>query len=90
MREGDYEASTIAYKLYETNAVPSDEQIFEDVAAVLGTPGNPMTRDQVVAKCRGLMTPVLGNSASAKLIERALDIERIKNVRELRPFLQRP
>ena len=64
-------------------------RLSEDVAAVLGTPGNPMTRDQVVAKCRGLMTPVLGNSASAKLIERALDIERIKNVRELRPFLQR-
>ena len=32
----DYEASTIAYKLYETNAVPSDEQIIEDVAAALG------------------------------------------------------
>jgi 2-methylcitrate dehydratase PrpD len=65
-------------------------RLSEDVTAVLGTPGNPMTREQVVAKSRDLMTPVLGASAAAKLIERALDIDRMKNVRELRPFLQRP
>ncbi|MDP8990100.1 MAG: MmgE/PrpD family protein [Acidobacteriota bacterium] len=64
-------------------------RLSEDVAAVLGTARNPMTRDQIVEKCRSLMTPILGNSASAKLIERVLDMERIKNVRELRPFLQR-
>jgi 2-methylcitrate dehydratase PrpD len=64
-------------------------RLSEDVTAVLGTPGNPMTREQVVAKSRDLMTPVLGASAAAKLIERALDIDRMKNVRELRPFLQR-
>jgi 2-methylcitrate dehydratase PrpD len=61
----------------------------EDVTAVLGTPGNPMTRDQVVAKCRDLMTPVLGASAGAKLIERVLDVENLKTIRELRPLLQR-
>ncbi len=64
-------------------------RLSEDVKAVLGTEGNPMSRDQVVAKARDLMTPVLGAAGAAKLIERALDIERVKNVRELRPLLQR-
>jgi len=61
----------------------------EDVAAVLGTAGNPMSRDQVIAKCRDLMVPVLGASATAKLIERTLDLENVKSIRELRPLLQR-
>jgi len=61
----------------------------EDVSAVLGTAGNPMSRDQVIAKCRDLMVPVLGTSATAKLIERALDLENVKSVRELRSLLQR-
>jgi hypothetical protein len=48
-----------------------------------------MTRDQVVTKSRDLMTPVLGATASAKLIERALALESMKTVRELRTLLQR-
>jgi hypothetical protein len=35
------------------------------------------------------MTPVLGASAGAKLIERVLDVENLKTIRELRPLLQR-
>ena len=61
----------------------------EDVSAVLGTAGNPMSRDQVISKCRDLMVPVLGTSATAKLIERTLDLENVKSVRELRSLLQR-
>jgi 2-methylcitrate dehydratase PrpD len=64
-------------------------RLSEDVTAVLGTVNNPMTRDQVVAKSRDLMTPILGASASTKLIERALDLENMKTVRELRTLLQR-
>lgn len=64
-------------------------RLTENVTAVLGTVNNPMTREQVVAKCRDLMTPVLGASTSAKLIERTLDIENMKSVRELRHLLQR-
>lgn len=64
-------------------------RLSEDVTAVLGTPGNPMSRDQVVAKCRDLMVPVIGASASAKLIQAALDLDNLKNVRSLRPLLQR-
>ncbi|PYS20871.1 MAG: MmgE/PrpD family protein [Acidobacteria bacterium] len=64
-------------------------RLSEDVKAVLGTAENPMTRDQVVAKARELMTPVLGASATAKLIERTLDLENVKSIRDLRPLLQK-
>jgi 2-methylcitrate dehydratase PrpD len=63
-------------------------QLSERVEAVRGTSDNPMTRAEVVAKCRDLTTPVLGAEKSAKLIERVLGMENVKNVRELRPLLQ--
>jgi len=61
----------------------------QDVTAVLGTPNNPMTRDQVVAKCRDLLVPVIGASAAARLIEGAFHVDSVKSLRELRPLLQR-
>ena len=64
-------------------------RLSEDVTAVLGTVNHPMTRDQVVAKSRELMTPVLGAPASSRLIEKALALENMKTVRELRTLLQR-
>jgi 2-methylcitrate dehydratase PrpD len=56
---------------------------------VRGTAENPMTRDEVVAKCRDLMNPVLGISRCAKLIDMVLGLENAKDMRELRPLLQR-
>jgi 2-methylcitrate dehydratase PrpD len=64
-------------------------RVSQDAGPVLGTVQNPMTRDQLVAKCRDLMTPVLGTSRCARLIERVLGLETVKDVRDLRPFLQR-
>ncbi|HEV3330785.1 MAG TPA: MmgE/PrpD family protein [Bryobacteraceae bacterium] len=64
-------------------------RLSEDAAAVLGTANNPMTRGQVVAKCRDLMTPVIRESATKALIERTLDLENVSSVRGLRPLLQR-
>jgi hypothetical protein len=55
---------------------------------VLGTAQNPMTRDQLIAKCRDLMTPVLGAPQTTRLIEKTLALETVKDVRELRPLLQ--
>jgi len=63
-------------------------ELSERVEAVRGTSDNPMTRDEVVAKCRELTAPRLGAEKSAKLIERVLNIENVRNVRELRPLLQ--
>jgi 2-methylcitrate dehydratase PrpD len=64
-------------------------RLSERVEAVRGTAENPMTREEVVAKCRDLMSPVLGGEKAAKLIEKVLDLENVKNIRELRPLLQR-
>ena len=61
----------------------------ERVEAVRGTADNPMTRDEVAAKARELMTPVLGAAATAKLIGRIFDLENVKNLRDLRPLLQK-
>ena len=61
----------------------------ERVEAVRGTPQNPMSRDEIVAKARDLMAPVLGAQACDKLTERLLTIDTVKDVRELRPLLQK-
>src|SRR4029077_4904248 len=37
---------------------------------VRGTPPNPMTREEIVAKGRDLMAPILGTAQCAKLVER--------------------
>jgi 2-methylcitrate dehydratase PrpD len=54
-----------------------------------GTIDNPMDREEVVAKCRNLMEPILGTPTCKKLIEKVLSIEDVKDIRELRPVLQR-
>jgi 2-methylcitrate dehydratase PrpD len=64
-------------------------KLTERVEAVRGTPENPMTRDEVVAKCRDLMTPILGAANTSSLIDKVLSLENVKSVRELRPLLQR-
>jgi 2-methylcitrate dehydratase PrpD len=56
---------------------------------VRGTPKNPMTRDEIVAKARDLIAPILGLAQCTNLIERVLNLDRAKDVRELRPLLQR-
>ncbi len=64
-------------------------QLSERAEHVRGTPENPMSREEVVAKARDLMTSVLGAVKCSKLIERILGLEGVKDVRELRPLLQR-
>jgi 2-methylcitrate dehydratase PrpD len=64
-------------------------KLTQRVDAVRGTPENPMTREDVVAKARDLIAPVLGDGQCTKLIDRMLDLENVKDVRELRPLLQR-
>src|SRR5467141_2902748 len=63
-------------------------RLSERVEHVRGTPENPMTRDEVVAKARELMMPVLGAATCSNLIKRVLGLDNVKDVRELRPFLQ--
>ena len=64
-------------------------QLSERVEHVRGTPENPMTTDEVVAKARELMTPVLGAAVCSNLIERVMGLQDVKDMRDLRPMLQR-
>jgi 2-methylcitrate dehydratase PrpD len=62
----------------------------ERVDAVRGTVRNPMGRDEVVAKARDLIEPVLGGVKSSRLIETILALDERADLRSLRPLLQRP
>jgi 2-methylcitrate dehydratase PrpD len=64
-------------------------RLVERVEAVRGTVRNPMPRGEVVDKARDLIAPVLGASTAQKLIDTLLAVETVKDVRTLRPLLQR-
>jgi 2-methylcitrate dehydratase PrpD len=55
---------------------------------VRGTPENPMTRDEILAKARDLITPVLGAEKCSALLLKIFDFENVSDIRELRPLLQ--
>lgn len=59
------------------------------VKDVRGTSANPMTREEVVAKARSLITPVLGDAACATLVEQIFALEKVQDIRDIRPALQR-
>lgn len=54
-----------------------------------GTQENPMDTESVNAKARLLMAPVLGAGKTEAIIQRVNDLEKLKDVRELQPFLAR-
>jgi 2-methylcitrate dehydratase PrpD len=70
-------------------ALNDGTHLTETVKAVRGTAENPMPREEVIAKARDLMTPALGAERCGKLIEIAMNLEKLKSVRELRPLLGR-
>lgn len=55
--------------------------------AVLGTPANPMRRDQVVDKARDLILADLGAARTEALIDAVLGIDAMPDIRELRALL---
>jgi 2-methylcitrate dehydratase PrpD len=60
----------------------------ERVETVRGTAGNPMTREEMIAKARDLCVPVLGAAKFQQLSDKIFALETVKNVTELRPLLQ--
>jgi hypothetical protein len=48
-----------------------------------------MTRAEVVDKARDLIAPVMGAATAQKLIDTLLSIDAVKDIRSLRPLLQR-
>lgn len=63
-------------------------KLTERVDAVRGTEQNPMTHEEVVAKAKDLIGPVLGMARADNLIQKIWALDVVKDVRELRPFLQ--
>jgi hypothetical protein len=55
---------------------------------VRGQPEDPMDTDEVIAKAKELIVPVLGKGQSTHLIEVLETIDRMDDVRKLRPLLQ--
>ena len=55
--------------------------------AVLGTPDNPMSQQEVEAKADDLMAPVIGGEHSRLLIQRLREPEGIADMGSLRPLL---
>jgi 2-methylcitrate dehydratase PrpD len=56
--------------------------------AVRGTPDNPMMRAEVDAKSYDLMVPVIGRARARKLCDAVWSLERLGDMRKLRPLLQ--
>jgi 2-methylcitrate dehydratase PrpD len=63
-------------------------QLTRRVDNVRGTPKNPMTRDEIAAKARDLITPILGPTKCANLLTKIFDLESVGDIRELRALLQ--
>jgi hypothetical protein len=59
------------------------------VEAVRGTVRNPMPRSEVVDKARDLIAPLFGTAIARKLIDTLLAMETVKDVRRLRPRIQK-
>jgi 2-methylcitrate dehydratase PrpD len=51
-----------------------------------GTKENPLSTEQVATKTRDLITPVLGKEKSEKLIAQVSSLEKVKDIRTLRPL----
>jgi 2-methylcitrate dehydratase PrpD len=63
-------------------------RLTQRVEAVRGTPRNPMSKAEVIDKCRDLVAPVLGSEKAARLIETVFALEAVADIRQLRPLLQ--
>jgi 2-methylcitrate dehydratase PrpD len=63
-------------------------QLRQRVDNVRGTPENPMTRDEILAKARDLIAPVLGVDKCSGLLIKLFKLESVSDIRALRPLLQ--
>jgi 2-methylcitrate dehydratase PrpD len=61
----------------------------ERVNDVRGTVDNPMTREEVEQKARDLVEPVLGKANCTALVDKIFNLEKVKDIRELRSVLQK-
>ena len=86
--DGDLEKAMPRREAIVEITLAGGAKLTEHIVAVRGTPASPMSREEVVAKARDLMAPVLGAATAASLIEKIFALEKVKDIRELRPLLQ--
>jgi 2-methylcitrate dehydratase PrpD len=70
-------------------ALADGTMLRERVEAVRGTAENPMPREEIIAKARDLIAPVLGAEKFQRLSDAVFALENVRNVVELRPLIQR-
>jgi len=63
-------------------------ELRQHTKAVRGTAENPMTRAEVNEKSYDLMAPVLGKARARKLCDAIWKLEKIRDLRVLRPLLR--
>lgn len=63
-------------------------KLIHRTTAVRGTAQNPMTRAEVEDKSKDLMAPVIGPARAQKLCDAVWNLERVDDVRGLRPLLR--
>ena len=68
----------------------SDGRVVSDrVETVRGTTANRMSREEIIAKSRDLMVPILGAAKFEQLTAKIFALESVRNLVELRPLLRR-
>lgn len=78
--EGKYQSS-VEVKLKDGRTVS------KHAASFRGKSDNPMDTDEVEAKARDLIEPVLGSDRTEQLIETIRDLDKLEKIRDLRPLL---
>jgi len=63
-------------------------QYIQRVDAVRGTVRNPMSHDELADKARDIMGPFLGADNTGKLVDAVFQLERLEDIRKLRPLLR--
>jgi 2-methylcitrate dehydratase PrpD len=64
-------------------------KLTERVGTVRGTAENPMSREEILAKAQDLIAPVLGEQKCRKLMDTIFALERMNDIRDLRPLIQK-
>ena len=78
--EGKYQASVEV-------TLKGGKKVSKHAESFRGKSDNPMSTDEVEAKARDLIEPVMGSKKTEQLIETVRDLDKLKKARDLRPLL---
>jgi 2-methylcitrate dehydratase PrpD len=78
--EGNYQANVEV-------TLKGGKKVGKHAASFRGKADNPMSTEEVEAKARDLIEPVMGSAQTERLIETVRDLEKLGKARDLRPLL---